>query len=354
MTQPRLHQITCAVAGLFGLSMSFVTFAAQIESPIVTNSPTTIESASGSTLKSPMPDLMSGKAYAAAVAEDARIVSALLAHPTAKHLATAALFARLPSKDASPDSPLELIRRATLLAPKSPEFAWLELSICRRVACDATNQIERRTQVLDPDNGFLWVADLDRSIAAGSEPAVTELVNRIGASSKITFYWNPLMVMTVDALAVGDPKLSVSERGVTAAGMLAATIIPPLQPLSKACRVEQLPKQGRRAACETLLSRLEQSSSIIGQMLALSIQERWWPAGSPERAVVTTKRRRLDYVLSESSRMRLFRTNHDMALRIEAARQYAREEDVDLVLLKSFGLPAEPPSEWKDKFLHQW
>ena len=351
MAQPRLQQRKwAAVAGLFGLSMSCVAFAAQNESLVVPNSLTKIESASGPTLKSPLPDLMSDKAYEAAVAKDARIVSTLLAHPTAEHLATAALFARVPLKDFSPDRPLEMIHRATLLAPNSPELAWLELSICRRVECDATYQIERRTQGLDPDNGFLWVADLDRSIAAGSESAVTGLVNRIGASSKITFYWNPLMVMTVDALAVGDPKLGLSERGVTAAGVLAGTIIPPLQPLSKACRVEQLPQQGRRAACAALMSRLEQSSSIIGQMVALSIQERWWPAGSPERAVVTAKRRRLDYVMSESSRMRLFHMNHDMALRIEAARRYEREEDVDLALIKAFGLPVEPPAEWHEKF----
>lgn len=344
------QQSKWVVSGLLGLSISFSTFAAQIELPAVPKSPTTIESASGSTLKSPMPGLMSDKAYAAAVAEHARTISALLAHSTAAHLATAAMLARMSSKDSSPNSPLELIRRATLLAPDSPELGWLELSICRQVECEATDQIERRTQVLDPDNGFLWVADLDRSIAAGSNPAVTDLVKRIGASSKITFYWNPLMVMTVDALAVGDPKLGLSERGITAAGMLAATIIPPLQPFSKACRVEQLVNQERRGACEALMSRLEQSSSIIGQMLALSIQARWWPAGSPERAVVATKRRRLDYVMFESSRMRLFRMNHDMALRIEAARRYEREEDVDLALIKSFGLPAEPPAGWKDKF----
>ena len=66
--------------------------------------------------------------------------------------------------------------------------------------------------------------------------------------------------------------------------------------------------------------------------------------------MVATKRRRLDYVMFESSRMRLFRMNHDMALRIEAARRYEREEDVDLALIKSFGLPPEPPAGWKDKF----
>jgi hypothetical protein len=330
--------------------MSIVGFAAQIESPVIPHPPTTIDAEGGAALKSPMPDLVSNKAYAAAVAEDARIVSSLLAHPSADNLATAALFSRWPSNDSGPESPLELIRRATVLAPASPELAWLELSMCSRLKCDTAAQIEKRIQVLDPDNGFLWVENLGRSTAAGSEPEVTALVQRIGASSKITFYFNRLMVMAADALAVGDPKLGLSERGFTAAGLLAGTIIPPLQPISKACRVEQLTQEGRRAACEALMSRLEQSSEIIGQMLALSIQARWWPPESPERAVIANKRRRLDYVMSESGRMRLFRMSHDMALRIEAARRYEREEDVALALIKSFGVPTEPPADWKDKF----
>jgi hypothetical protein len=229
-------------------------------------------------------------------------------------------------------------------------LAWLELSICRRVKCDEADQIEKRIHVLNPDNGFLWVEELERSIDAGAEPEVTALVQRIGASPKITFYFNRLLVMAADALAIGDPKLGLSERGITAAGLLAGTIIPPLQPISKACRVEQLTHEGRRAACQTLMSRLEQSSEIISQMIALSIQARWWPAESPERAVIANKRRRLDYVMLESGRMRLFRMNHDMALRIEAARRYEREEDVALALIKSFGAPTEPPADWKDKF----
>jgi hypothetical protein len=350
MTLPRSRQNKWALVGLVGLSMSIVTFAAQIESPVVPHAATTIDADGAAALKSPMPGLISDKAYAAAMAEDARIVSRLLAHPSADNLATAALFSRRQSNDSGPASPLELIRRATVLAPSSPELAWLELSICRRLKCDTADQIEKRIQALDPDNGLLWIEDLGRITAAGSEAEVTALVQRIGTSSKMTFYFNRLMVMAVDALAVGDPKLGLSERGISATGMLTGAIIPPLQPISKACRVEQLAQEGRRAACEALMSRLEQSSEIIEQMIALSIQARWWPAGSPERALVANKRRRLDYVMTESGRMRLFRMNHDMALRIAAARTYEREEDAALALIRSFGAPTEPPADWKDKF----
>jgi hypothetical protein len=343
--RPRLRQDKWVLVGLLALSMSIMTLAAPIESPVIQNSPTTTDAEAGAAPRSPMADRMSDKAYAASMTRDAQIVSRLLAHPNADYLATAALFSRLPSNDLGTESPLELIHRATLLAPTSPELAWLELSICRRLKCATAAQIETQMQTLDPDNGLLWVEDLGRSTAAGSEPEVTALVQRIGASSKFTFYFNRLMVMATNALAVGDPKLGLSERGILAIGMISATSIPPLQPISNACRVEELGQEGRRAACEALMSRLEQSSEILEQMLALSIEAHWWPANGPERAVLASKRRRFEYLIAESSRLRLFRMNHDMALRIEAARRYEREEDSALAVIKSFGSPTDPPAK---------
>lgn len=160
--------------------------------------------------------------------------------------------------------------------------------------------------------------------------------------------WNQLEVMMVDALAVANPSQSLATRGSVAIGVLAAQAIPPLQPMSKACRLEQLNLPGRRAACEALVARMEQSSTVLTQGLALSIQERWWPAGSPERDVLRAKRRRLDYLLTMSGRIRWWRMNRDMAVRIDAARKTDREEDVELAMIKSFGLPPEPPMDWKD------
>ena len=152
----------------------------------------------------------------------------------------------------------------------------------------------------------------------------------------------------VDALAVANPSQRLATRGTVAIGTLAGQIIPPLQPISKACRLEQLDLPGRRAACEALVARKEQSSTVLTQSLAISMQERWWPAGSPQREVVRAKRRRLDYLMTMSSRIRWWRTNRDMAVRIDAARKSDREEDVELAMIKSLGLPLEPPIDWRD------
>ena len=58
--------------------------------------------------------------------------------------------------------------------------------------------------------------------------------------------------------------------------------------------------------------------------------------------------RRLHYLDIASGRTRWWRKNKDMSVRIEAARRTDREEGVELAMIKSLGLPAEPPESWKD------
>jgi hypothetical protein len=279
-------------------------------------------------------------------AERAREVEVLVAQSTPTNLAAAALLAA--PGDLISRQPLELITQAEALAPQRPELAWVHLAICERLKCETKEQIVAHLQEIDPDNGFVWAADLEHAQSSGSAVAVTAAIVRIGAGPRMTFYWNQLEVMMVDALAVANPSQSLAARGTVAIGVLAGQAIPALQPISKACRLEQLSLPGRRAACEALVAHMEQSSTVLTQGLAISMQERWWAAGSPQREIVSAKRRRLDYLMTMSSRIRWWRMNRDMAVRIEAARKTDREEDVELAIIKSLGLPPEPPMDWKD------
>jgi hypothetical protein len=280
-------------------------------------------------------------------AERDREAAVLVAHPTPDNLAVAALLAEDDNRDSRQS--LKLIERAETLAPRRPELLWLHLAICERLKCDAEAQITAHLLTVDPANGFAWLPELERAQSSGPE-AVTAAIARIGASATMTFYWNQLEVMMVDALAVANPSEDLATRGVVAIGMLAAQVIPALQPMSRACQLGQLELPGRRAACEALVMRMEQSSSVLTQSLALSLEERWWPAGSPRGEIVRAKHRRLDYLLTKSSRIRFWHRNTDMAVRIDTARHTDREEDVELAMVKSFGLPLEPPVNWKDAF----
>jgi hypothetical protein len=249
--------------------------------------------------------------------------------------------------DSDSRQPLDLIERAQTLAPERPELVWVHLAICERLKCEARDQIAAHLQSLDPDNGFAWALDLERLPPSDSN-AVTAVIARMGASPKMTIYWNQLEVMMVDALTVASPSQDLATRGIYAIGVLAGESIPPLQPIVIACGAEQLDLPGRRAACEAMVAHMEHSDTMLTQSLALTMQERWWPVGSPQRAVLRAKRRQLDYLMTVSSRIRWWHLNHDMAVRIEAARSTTREEDVDRAVVKSLGLPLKPPVDWRD------
>lgn len=279
-------------------------------------------------------------------AERNREAGVLIAHATPTDLAAAALL--LAPLDSNAQQPLDLIERAQKLAPERPDFIWVHLAICERVKCEARAQIAAQLQALDPDNGFAWAPDLE-TLPLSRSDAVTAVIARIGATRRMTIYWNQLEVMMVDALAVASPSQDLVTRGIYAMGILAAEPIPPLQAIVRACRLEQLDLPGRRTACEAMVARMEQSDTVLAQSLALSMQERWWPAGSPQRDVLRAKRRRLDYLMTMSSRIpRPWRFNHGITVRIEAARSTDREEDVERAVIKSLGLPPEPPLDWKD------
>lgn len=286
-----------------------------------------------------------------------REIQSLLAVPTPDRLAAASILEVRASvlemqleRKVRTDPSMKLIEQAEALAPLRPDLVWLQLAHCRRLQCDAKLQIEDHLKTLDPGNGFVWLADLERAKASGSQAAITEAILRIGSSSRMTFYWNELEVRMVDALAEAEPSESLMNRGVEAIGFLAATAIPPLLPMGKACQLEQIAVQGRRAACESMFVRMEQSSSVLTQSFALSMQQRWWPAGSAEHESLMNKHRRLDYLMTASTHSRWWHMNKDMVVRLDAARRTDREEDVEIAMIKSFGLPTDPPADWKDPY----
>jgi len=282
-------------------------------------------------------------------AERNREVKVLIARATPSGLAAAAML--LWPDDPNALQPLDLIEQARALAPSRPELVWVQLTICERFKCEARAQIAAHLQALDPDNGFAWALDLER-VPPSESDAVTAVIARMGASRKMTTYWNQLQVMMVDALAVARPSDDLVTRGVGAIGIVAAESMPPLQVIVRACAPQQLGLRGRRAACEAMVAVMEHSDTMLTQSLALSVQKRWWPPDSPQGNILREKRRQLDYLMTVSSRIRWWRLNHDMAVRIEAARSTAREEDVARAVVKSFGLPLEPPVDWRDPLYH--
>lgn len=278
--------------------------------------------------------------------------AALTARATPESLASASVMLGFKGDSES----FALINRAAALAPQRAEIVYLQWRACTRSQCAEEAQYIARLKSIDPGNGVAWLPELSLALDREDQREVTRIVETLGASRTLTFYWNATVVMMVDALGditttdTNKPRLSLSVRMLTASGLLAGLSIPPMQPLAKACRTAQFGEPGRRSACEAMVSRLRQSDEMIFQSLGLSLQTKWSAADSPERETLLAQRRQFYYLMLASSRERLLHINKDHVTRLDAMRKTASEVAVMQAMLISFHEPLERPLNWKEPF----
>jgi hypothetical protein len=281
-------------------------------------------------------------------------VAELTARGTAQSLAAASLLGGYKQGRRSQD----LMDRAVAIAPDQPALAYVQWRECAAApSCAQEEKFRTRLQAVAPDNGLVWLPELNAAWERADAPAVTRAVAKIGGSRDISIYWNFLTVMMVDAFreiskSTGRPVFAQSptDRMVDAIGILAAVSTPPLHAMAKSCRADQFDQHGRRDACEAMMARLADSDNFLMQSLAVSIQQKWWPEGSLEREQLRARRREFDYVMLASSRLRVLHLDRDSARRLEAMRESNHELDVMRAMLAFRHEPLEPPASWKDPY----
>jgi hypothetical protein len=84
--------------------------------------------------------------------------------------------------------------------------------------------------------------------------------------------------------------------------------------------------------------------------LGLSLQEKWWPDGSPQREALLLRHRQQRYLMIASGKPRFLHLNRDAQTRIEAIRRTRREEDTERAMLIAFHEPLERPANWQSPF----
>lgn len=281
-------------------------------------------------------------------------VAHLIKRNTADALATASLFAHIVDTSTvlktKPD-PTDLINKAVAMAPKRPELVWLQLRECEVIHCMQRAQFAARLHELDATNGVIHLSDLSEPEA--QDPAkATVIINEIANSPYLNIYWNKLLVMMFDATT---PSGSVKPTALTrdaddrlshAIGVLTAISVRPFKPLSVLCKSDQFAQSGRRAACERLMPRLDDSDSVIAQALSPSLQEGWYSQGTAKNNIFRAKRMQLIYLVQASNRERGNQVNDDATRRVDAMRRLPREEDVEKAMLTAFKEPLERPDGW--------
>jgi hypothetical protein len=287
--------------------------------------------------------------------DEAREVGYLMAKGTADSLATASLLAHLVENEgdvAQPPDATALIQRAAALAPQRPEILWLLLRDCQMRRCSDESALVDRLRSADPGNGLALLPALDAS-RAGSTAETTRIIAQMGASRTLNLRWNKSLVMLFDAMTHdprSEPATAIThdpdDRLSHATGVLAAIDVPPFKPITVVCSPDQFQEPGRRAACESLMERLDTSDSILAQSLSVSVQITWWPPGSPESATLRQARMQQEYLVQASARERQGRVNADAELRVTAMRHSATEQEADAAVLTAYHEPLQRPAGW--------
>jgi hypothetical protein len=292
-------------------------------------------------------------------AQAARILSSRV---DANSLATAAALkfagraARLKSAVTSPEasiSALDLIARASELAPQSAGIAWLHLQLCAQTpACDIRD-VATVMRWVDADNGAAWMPTL----AAAQKDKDLEEVDRVLADmaqgSRFDLYANEIVVLMFDALKSSRHELPAGyaasdwARFVESSGIASAQIIPSFAPLQDACRESA----ARRDACLKLAKTMQRSDTVAAQLAGFGIERRLLAPDSKEAKGIAQTRHLLEWRVAAAAQFDLpllpWTKNARARTRLAQMRLKPREEDVCIAILRDHKVSTEPAEEPK-------
>ena len=280
-------------------------------------------------------------------------VRALAARDDANSVATAAALSftnsfAVPSAAATA---LQLISRASDMAPENAAIGWLHLQLCAATpACDSRDAATVLRWV-DPDNGAAWLAQLSAAHKDKDTIEMDRVLGDMARGTRFDLYYNQIMVMMFDALSdvrhelPGGVVTSDTAKLATLAGVATAEIIPPFSPLIDSCR-ESASGSERHEDCLKLAKIMQKGDTVIVQMVGFSIARRLIPADSKEAKSLAERRHLLEWRISAASKLDIsilpWTQGARTRTRLAEMRRRPREEDVCIALLREHKMALEP------------
>jgi hypothetical protein len=275
-------------------------------------------------------------------------------------LATAAAlyFASPPPKVKAkgnvPDAPistLDLVARASELAPQSVEIAWLHLQLCAQTpGCDIRD-VATVMRWVDADNSAAWMPTLAAAEKEKDMIEVDRVLADMAQGSRFDLYWNRIVVLMFDALKRKRRELPAGyaasdwARFIEVSGIASAEIIPPFAPLVDACR-ESAAMQERRDACIKLSKLMQSGDTVDAQLAGFSIERRLLSADSKEARSIAQAKHLLEWRVSAAAQFDLplmpWTKNARARARLAQMRLKPREEDVCIAILREHNMAIEP------------
>jgi hypothetical protein len=217
---------------------------------------------------------------------------------------------------------------------------------------------ERDLQDVVPANAAGFRGGLSRARMRNDVSGGDAALVSIGRSERLDVYFNPLVVATATEAAQahhpGVRKLTARDQAevqVEMIGVIAATALAPLEPISQSCKGLALKVEGRLERCRRAAEVFARTDTFIAEGLGLSLLQRLWPEDSPEGQAIASRRRVFQYRLEEYNRLAVASSSRidPLAASLELRRTHEREQDTALEYLRKAGLPIDPPPGWQSQ-----
>lgn len=284
-------------------------------------------------------------------------VRVLAARADANSVATAAAlsftngYARPAAATTAAPTALQLIARASDMAPGSAAIGWLHLQLCASTpSCDSRDAAFVLRWV-DPDNAAAWLAQLALAHKDKDATEVERVLGDMARATRFDLYYNQLMVMMFDALngvrreLPGGVVASDTAKLSALARVANAEIIPAFSPLIDACR-EAGSVSERREDCRRLAKIMQRGDTVIVQMVGFGVERRLIPADGKEAKILAERKHLLEWRLSAATKLDSsilpWTQSSRTHTRLAEMRLRPREEDVCIALLREHKMALEP------------
>jgi hypothetical protein len=280
-------------------------------------------------------------------------VRALAARADADSLATAAAldFTNSYAAPSAASTPLQLIARASELAPQSAAIGWLHLQLCAATPSCDSRDVATVLRWVDPDNAAAWLSQLSTAHRDKDTVEIDRLLADMAHGTRFDLYYNQIMVLMFDALSgvrrdlPGGVVASDTAKLTALAGVVNAEIIPAFSPLIDSCR-ESATAIERREGCLKLAKIMQRGDTVIVQMVGFGIEKRLIPPDSKEAKSLAERRHLLEWRLAAAGKLDYsilpWTQNTRARTRLAQMRLRPREEDVCIALLREHKMALEP------------
>ena len=274
-------------------------------------------------------------------------IHVLILRADADSLATAAA---LSFKQATSPSALELAASAGELKPQSAVIGWLHLQLCVETPPCDFRDVATVLRWVDADNGASWLPILASAYKDRDWTEVDRVIADMAQAKRFDLYWNPLVVLLADALykARGDMPRGLAGSDAERfdiASDIAGEFVPPFAPLLESCRSAG-PGTERRDACLKLSRIMQHGDAIVAQIAGFGIEKRLVAADSKEGRALSERRHLLDWRVAAAAQsdspVLPWLRNARARKRLAQMRANARQEDVDIAILREHKVALEP------------